>query len=94
MAHGHFEYVDTGREYLANAAKEIKQCVAFYIRTNQTQRMLTGVLCINSSTNYPRSWRRTWVVCCARYLFQRQIAPMHYTRNTKLLDGLVLDYTY
>ena len=35
VAHGHFEYVNTGREYLANAAKEMGARVAFYGHTHK-----------------------------------------------------------
>ena len=48
--------MNTGREYLANAAKEMGARVAFYGHTHKLNaENVNGVLCINSgSTNYPR----------------------------------------
>ena len=52
VAHGHFEYVNTGREYLANAAKEMGARVAFYGHTHKLNaENVNGVLDILSKDN-------------------------------------------
>ena len=97
VAHGHFEYVNTGRDYLANAAKEMGARVAFYGHTHKLNaENVNGVLCINSgSTNYPRgSYEGTPSYAVLDILSKDNLRLTYYTTKHEVLDGLVLDYTW
>ena len=97
VTHGHFEYVNTGREYLADAAKEKGASVALYGHTHKLNaENVNGVLCINSgSTNYPRgSYEGTPSYAVLDILSNEKLRLTYYTTKHEVLDGLVLDYTW
>ena len=97
VTHGHHQYVNAGREYLANMAKEKGASIALYGHTHKLNaETVDGVLCINSgSTNFPRgTYAGTANYAVLEILSKEQIRLTYYTTKHEVLDDLVLNYTW
>ena len=97
VTHGHHQYVNAGREYLANMAKAKGASIALYGHTHKLNaETVDGVLCINSgSTNFPRgTYAGTASYAVLEILSKEQIRLTYYTTKHEVLDDLVLNYTW